>query len=324
MESVTSSSSVSAHKEAYNYDEFFMKQSLLFSDSLKDLKNLRKQLYSAAEYFELSYSRDDQQLVMDALKDYTIKALINTVDHLGSMAYKVNSLLDEKAGKFAGIELQVSCIGQRVRTCQEFNDYAGFSQQSLELKTPKHHKRYIFPAVDARYAVVPTESKFHSYSPCEVNDSHQLMNVRATSSKTPSPIVRNGHSVSPFSQSSSSPRAFMFTRIASNKEPGKQRESPNHFPLVRCGSLVTRSPAPEFPLTRTGSFVNRSYTPNPVHSKRHNPLEHRRAISLGPRAEKERTKEIEQYSSKSKRLLKALLSMRKPKKDGTLYLYLDE
>ncbi|KAF8369562.1 hypothetical protein HHK36_032417 [Tetracentron sinense] len=74
-----------------------MQQSLLFSDSLKDLKNLRTQLYSAAEYFELSYTNDDQkQIVVDTLKEYAIKALVNTVDHLGSLTYKVKASLDER------------------------------------------------------------------------------------------------------------------------------------------------------------------------------------------------------------------------------------
>ncbi|KAJ4850794.1 Protein abil3 [Turnera subulata] len=106
---------MTASREASNYDEISMQQSLLFSDSLKDLKNLRTQLYSAAEYFELSYTNDDQkQIVVETLKDYAIKALVNTVDHLGSVTYKVNDLLDEKVDEVSGTELRVSCIEQRV------------------------------------------------------------------------------------------------------------------------------------------------------------------------------------------------------------------
>ena len=41
-------------------------------------------------------------------------------------------------------------------------------------------------------------------------------------------------------------------------------------------------------------------------------------------SEKDNPKDIEQYPSKSKRLLKALLSRRKSKKDEMLYTYLDE
>lgn len=110
---------------------------------VQDLKNLRTQLYSAAEYFELSYTNDDQNhmwvnlihkcwcfqvrfqfylfwkrlsshvcSVVETLKDYTIKALVNTVDHLGSITYKVNDLLDEKVDEVSGTELRVSSIEQ--------------------------------------------------------------------------------------------------------------------------------------------------------------------------------------------------------------------
>ncbi|KAJ6887846.1 hypothetical protein NC652_028980 [Populus alba x Populus x berolinensis] len=139
----------SLSREASNYDEVSMQQSLLFSDSLKDLKNLRSQLYSAAEYFELSYTNDDQkQIVVETLKDYAIKALVNTVDHLGSVTYKVNDLLDEKVDEVSGTEFRVCCIEQRLRTCQEYIDHEGISQQSLVIDTPKYHKRYILPGND--------------------------------------------------------------------------------------------------------------------------------------------------------------------------------
>ncbi|XP_065619891.1 protein ABIL3 isoform X1 [Quercus suber] len=113
MGTMTTSSTLRVPYEASNFDEVSMQQSLIFADSLKDLKNLRTQLYSAAEYFELSYTNDDQnQIVVETLKDYTIKALVNTVDHLGSITYKVNDLLDEKVDEASGTELRVSSIEQ--------------------------------------------------------------------------------------------------------------------------------------------------------------------------------------------------------------------
>jgi len=123
-----------------------MQQSMLFSDGLQDLKNLRAQLYSAAEYFELSYTTDDKkQIVVETLKDYAVKALVNTVDHLGSVTYKVNDFIDEKVDEVSETELRVSCIEQRLRMCQEYMDHEGRSQQSLVIDTPKFHKRYILP-----------------------------------------------------------------------------------------------------------------------------------------------------------------------------------
>ncbi|KAK7317112.1 hypothetical protein RJT34_01079 [Clitoria ternatea] len=207
MGKITTSATQPVSNEASNYDEVFMHQSLLFDDSLKDLKNLRAQLYSAAEYFELSYTNDDQkQIVVETLKDYAVKALVNTVDHLGSVTYKVNDLLDEKVVEVSVAELRVSCI-----------------EQVLDV-------RLMFLLL----CLYPKA-------------------VRATIRETPPSTARRG-----------------------------------------------RSPSPSYP------------------------SEPRKSSSMRLSAERDNSKDVEQYPSKSKRLLKALLSRRKSKKDDMLYTYLDE
>ena len=50
--------------------------------------------------------------MVETLKDYAIKALINTVDHLGSVTYKVNDLLEEKVEQVSIAEQRVSCMDQ--------------------------------------------------------------------------------------------------------------------------------------------------------------------------------------------------------------------
>ncbi|KAF2313483.1 hypothetical protein GH714_011208 [Hevea brasiliensis] len=201
MDNKTSSSShPGPQQEASNHDEFFMQQSLLFSDTIKDLKILREQLYSAAEYFEKSYSEEDQNKVVETLKDYAIKALINTIDHLGSVAYKVNSYSEEKISQFSALELRFSCLEQ----------------------------------------------------------------------------IKAG--------------------------------SPQRFPLRRPGSLL-----PKRALSLNNSAVIRQYPPQPW-----------RSVSLSKYPERDGVNEIEQYSSKNKRLIKALLNMRKSRKDHTLYKYMDD
>lgn len=325
MESLAaaSSSSLSAPQQTSHNDELFMHQRLLFSHSLKDLKSLRKQLYSAAEYFEQSYSNKDgcKLMVVDTLKDYTVKALVNTVDHLGSMAFKVESLLDERIGQFRGFQLRLSSLEQRTRTCQEVIDRNAHFQQSLIIKTPTHHKRYIFPVADTTPAAAlhQTAKTFHSCSLYAAEDDlRQYRNGtnsidcfakadQPTTNRPTSPFVRKRRSSSLLLQSSASPQFFSFTRTASNKEIEKQRVSPLHFPLMRSGSVMSRSSSP-----------------NPFSIAKRYPSEPRRSNSLVVHAEREMTKDMEQYASKSKRLFKALLSMRKPKKDATLYKYLDE
>lgn len=50
--------------------------------------------------------------MVDTLKDYTLKAVVNTVDHLGAVSCKVNDLLSEKVNEVSETELRVSCIQQ--------------------------------------------------------------------------------------------------------------------------------------------------------------------------------------------------------------------
>ncbi|KAJ8506012.1 hypothetical protein OPV22_006898 [Ensete ventricosum] len=141
-----STSEMFNHQDASNFDELSMEQSLLFSDTLKDLKKLKLQLYSAAEYFELSYATDDhKQLVFNTLKEYATKALVNTVDHLGLVSFKINCLLDEKVDELSGAEFRVSSIEQRIRTCQELVDHECLLQQSLMIKAPSYSKQYTLP-----------------------------------------------------------------------------------------------------------------------------------------------------------------------------------
>lgn len=65
---------------------------------------------------------------MDTLKEYAIKAIVNTVDHLGSVTYKVNDLLDEKVDEVSGTELRVSCIEQVLLLFHSFRYHFNFQQ----------------------------------------------------------------------------------------------------------------------------------------------------------------------------------------------------
>ncbi|OVA08235.1 hypothetical protein BVC80_1101g40 [Macleaya cordata] len=433
--SMSSSSSMSVSYQSSNYDELFMNQSLLFSDSLKDLKNLRSQLYSAAEYFEVSYTNDNQkQIMVNNLKDYTIKALVNTVDHLGSITHKVNGLVDEKVDEVSAAELRFSCIEQRLRTCQAFIDHEGRTQQSLVIKTPKHHKRYIMPGkcafpfgehAHASGHTIPkyqgfrledednwkklknalrttmrntqpslvrkerspsptrTKSKYQGRTPEDEDNWKKLKNaVRGTIRNAPPSSIRKARSPSPTQGRSqedednwkklknavrgksrnSSPSSVRKARSPSptprpSLQPGlfsfrekqrvsdKRSDSPrSKFPLLRSGSLSIRStktlsrsttPIPSRPITPSRSTRNLSRSTTPIPSRPTTPIpsnnarkrypsEPRKSMSMRINADKDNQKDIEQQPSKSKRILKALLSRRKSKKDDVLYTFLDE
>ncbi|KAI3901316.1 hypothetical protein MKW92_024631 [Papaver armeniacum] len=128
------------------FDEVSMETSKSFVKALHELKNLRPQLYSAAEYCEKSYLNSEQkQMVLDNLKDYAVRALVNAVDHLGTVAYKLTDLFEQQTEDISTMELKVSCLNQELLTCQTYMDKEGLKQQQLLTSVPRHHKHYILP-----------------------------------------------------------------------------------------------------------------------------------------------------------------------------------
>ncbi|KAL6842759.1 hypothetical protein ACP4OV_027603 [Aristida adscensionis] len=148
-------------------DEASMERSKSFVKALQELKNLRPQLYSASEYCEKSYLHSEQkQMVLDNLKDYAVRALVNAVDHLGTVAYKLTDLYEQQASEVSTLELKVACLSQQVLTCQTYTDKEGLRQQQMTGSAPRHHKHYIVPyATNKRmqaFSEMQTDADFDS------------------------------------------------------------------------------------------------------------------------------------------------------------------
>ncbi|KAG6405401.1 hypothetical protein SASPL_132990 [Salvia splendens] len=273
--------SISAPQKASNYDEIFMQSSLQFAESLKDLRTLKKQLYSAAEYFESSYDKDDRQmLVMESSKDYATKAVVSTVDHLGSVADKLSKFLDEKANEFSATDIRISCIQQKLSKFQGFIDVRGVSQHTLIVEAPKHHKQYI------------------------VADNLSAKAVQAARLKPQPPLSRKGHPMVPSDEPSQNHSHFPFTRAMSKKDTGKRSVSPLSFPLKRSGSSAYRSVSP------TPSYSNQQM-------QWQSPSEPRRAMSVCRIGGVKREGQIvESHTKRSKNLFRALLNAHRSRKEN--------
>ncbi|KAI5647178.1 hypothetical protein M9H77_33183 [Catharanthus roseus] len=137
---------IGAEKPPMTYDEVSMERSKCFVKALQELKNLRPQLYSAAEYCEKSYLHSEQkQMVLDNLKDYAVRALVNAVDHLGTVAYKLTDLLEQHTLDISTMDLKITSLNQQLRTCQTYTEKEGLRQQQLLAIIPRHHKHYTLP-----------------------------------------------------------------------------------------------------------------------------------------------------------------------------------
>ncbi|KAK6162203.1 hypothetical protein DH2020_002044 [Rehmannia glutinosa] len=288
--------SVNASQKASNYDEIFMhNHSLQFAESLKDLKNLRKQLYSAAERFESSYDKNDhKQFVVQSSKDYVAKALVSTVDHLGSVADKLNKFLDEKAIEFSATTIIFSCIEQRLSTFQRFMDLRGMSQQLLMMEATGHRKHYIVPGNYVHSSSLSATIYF------EITYATFSKAFQAARKKPDPSLLRKQQSKKmPSREQSPNPLSFSFTRVVPNKEAGRRSISPFRFPL-----------------NRLESDSKRSVSPSPSLSKSRCPSEPRRAILACRRQEMtNKEREIESYTSRSKQLFKAMISVHRSRKE---------
>ncbi|KAH9531198.1 hypothetical protein CY35_19G024400 [Sphagnum magellanicum] len=146
MDQASNGPLMQSYNEDEDEDEEEIERSRHFAQALKELKSLRPQLYSAAEYCESSYLFSDQkQVVLDNLKEYSVKALVNAVDHLGTVAYKFNDLLSHQTSEISTTELRAASLAQRMRSCQEHSDREGLKQQSLAKPMQVHHKHYVLP-----------------------------------------------------------------------------------------------------------------------------------------------------------------------------------
>ncbi|XP_047958075.1 protein ABIL1-like [Salvia hispanica] len=135
-----------AENRSLRFDAVSMERSKSFVTALQDLKNLRPQLYSAAEYCEKSYLHsEEKQMVLDNLKDYAVRALVNAIDHLGTVAYKLGDILEQQTSDISSMELKVTCLNQQLLTCQIYTEKEGLRQQQLLAIIPRHHKHYILP-----------------------------------------------------------------------------------------------------------------------------------------------------------------------------------
>uniref|UniRef100_A0A453EJA1 Uncharacterized protein n=3 Tax=Aegilops tauschii subsp. strangulata TaxID=200361 RepID=A0A453EJA1_AEGTS len=310
-----------------------------------DLRNLRSQLYSAAEYFEVFYTNNSHRsTVVTSLKDYAVEALVSTVDHLGFVSYKVDNLVNEKADEVNETEFRVSSVEQRVKICQQAIDQEGRSQQSLLIRAPQYHRRYILPGADI------VESAIHPVSePTRYSRQHTGRKMRKSQSamstpvsrqttmrsvRSQSPTVRETHhrsrSMSPSRKArakSPSPQVVNLNPkgiivililhlngqalLSLNVQLAEENLSGHCFTETRAGSPIPTAPNP---LARSATVARRP----PLDPK------HFRQTSMQVQSDYENQKEREKRSSKGRGFLKSLLTRRRWRNDESLYNYLDE
>nr|CAD1824305.1 unnamed protein product [Ananas comosus var. bracteatus] len=318
----------------------------------QDLKTLRSQLYSAAEYFESTYTNDDQKemyvyvdpievgfwhRVVNTLKDYAVKALVNTVDHLGSISFKVNGLLHRKFDEVSETELRVSCI-ERMRRLHnagiesahfvmkllvENSDVSGaygstrpFSTVSSD-HSPKFYKRYTLPVggsmPESGSQAVPKHQELDRFQ--DSAEAHQFQAEIRQKTKDKPPSFRKLRSI-----------RIKHSQHARSSSPAQKvrSQSPSSQP-AKVADKRADSPIPTSnQVTHSGSIVRKPSLLKSSSVGVQYPSETQKLASMRLHAERTDDKDSEQNPNKGRKFLKSLLSRRKSRKDEMLYSYLDE
>ncbi|CAN6456507.1 unnamed protein product [Victoria cruziana] len=125
-----------------------------FQKSLHELKSLRPQLHYAADYCEASLResahKTQRKKALENAKVYIGKAVVTTVDHLGSVSANLESLLCLSLSEISGVELRIDCLKQRLLTCEEYSQREGLVGQWWSMPFTKHHRRYVVSGKVAR------------------------------------------------------------------------------------------------------------------------------------------------------------------------------
>ncbi|PKU60681.1 probable protein ABIL1 [Dendrobium catenatum] len=82
-------------------------------------------------------------MVLDDWKDHAVRALVNVVDHLGTVAHKLTDLYDQQTTYMSTVDLNISCLNQYMLTCQNYMEKEGIRQKQISGRAPRHHKHYI-------------------------------------------------------------------------------------------------------------------------------------------------------------------------------------
>lgn len=263
------------------YDEVSMERSKNFVRALQELKNLRPQLYSAAEYCEKSYLNSEQkQMVLDNLKDYAVRALVNAVDHLGTVASKLTDLLDQQSSDVSTMELQVSCLNQQLLTCHTYMDKEGIRQQQLLAIIPSHHKHYILPnSVNKKVHFSPQRQASARQNPIQARSRLQPSDSPASktlswhlSSETKPTLKGTSNSITSTDDSKSSERASTAFRLMDSEEGTWIKSSGASFGAMQKFGSVQKDMLMDGskPMTAFGSFGGanrRERTASPMRSK---------------------------------------------------------
>ncbi|XP_072994775.1 probable protein ABIL5 isoform X2 [Typha latifolia] len=114
-----------------------------FIIALRELKDLRSQLYKAADCSKDAFLKaEKKKMILQSTKSYISDAIVTVIDHLGNVSSKLEHQLNDDS-ELMQTEQKIDCLKQRLLTCQQFAVLLELSTVRWKAKLPRHHLHYL-------------------------------------------------------------------------------------------------------------------------------------------------------------------------------------
>ncbi|XP_072968232.1 probable protein ABIL5 isoform X1 [Typha angustifolia] len=114
-----------------------------FRIALRELKDLRSQLYKAADCSKDAFLKaEKKKMILQSTKSYISDAIVTVIDHLGNVSSKLELQLNDNS-ELMQTEQKIDCLKQRLLTCQQFALLLELSTVRWKAKLPRHHLHYL-------------------------------------------------------------------------------------------------------------------------------------------------------------------------------------
>ncbi|XP_006644744.1 probable protein ABIL5 isoform X2 [Oryza brachyantha] len=114
-----------------------------FDGALRELKDLRSQLYQAADCCEKAFlGTEKKKIIMESTKGYICEAIVAVIDHLGTVSSKLERQMQEKI-EITRTEKRLNFLKQRLLTCEQYAITLNVLTVRGDTDTIQYHRRYL-------------------------------------------------------------------------------------------------------------------------------------------------------------------------------------
>ncbi|PIN08137.1 hypothetical protein CDL12_19292 [Handroanthus impetiginosus] len=132
-----------------------------FDKSLQELRDFGSQLYSAADYCETIFLKEeeDKRIALETAKECVWRAVVTVVDHIGSMSASLESLCLSNNNSIPQTQQKIDILKLRIGAWQQHSHKLALPRFYWSSDFPRHYCRYILPPSTMKTSIVSRDTE---------------------------------------------------------------------------------------------------------------------------------------------------------------------